>query len=89
MCIKIDVLFSIIQVVRVQCGKLVSAAGSINNGGMFECLVSGVHYTTIKMERWARYVNLQTSVHTTTVCFKSLQMITNHKRPNVARSICH
>ena len=34
MCIDIEMLFSIIRVVRMWCGILVSAAGFINNGGM-------------------------------------------------------
>ena len=48
MCIKINVLFSIIRVVRVWCGILVSAAGLINNGGMIECLVAMIQNTTMQ-----------------------------------------
>ena len=70
MCIEIDVLFSIIRVVRMWCGILVSAAGFINNGG-------------------TQYVNLCGSVHTATISITSLQNMTNHKRPNVTRSIRH
>ena len=47
MCIKKDVLFSIIQDVRVWCGILVSAAGFNNNGGMFEYSMAGIHNTTV------------------------------------------
>ena len=47
MCIKIDVLFSIIRVVRVWCGMLVSAAGIMKNGGMFEPLKAGIQYATM------------------------------------------
>ena len=47
MCIEIDVLFSIIRVVRMWCGILVSAAGFINNGGMFECSMAGIKHTTV------------------------------------------
>ena len=39
MCIKINVLFSNIRVVKVLCGKLVNAAGLININSMLECLV--------------------------------------------------
>ena len=47
MCIDIEMLFSIIRVVRVWCGILVSAAGFIDNGGMLECLVAGIQTTTV------------------------------------------
>ena len=30
------------------CGILVSAAGFINNGGMLECSVAGIQYTTVQ-----------------------------------------
>ena len=40
-------LFSIIRVVRMGCGIMVSAAGFINNGGMLECSVAGIQYTTV------------------------------------------
>ena len=41
MCSKIDVLFSIVRVVRMCSGILVDAAGFINNGCRFECSVAG------------------------------------------------
>ena len=47
MNINIDVLFSIIRVVGVWCGMLVSAGGFINNGGMFDCLMAGIQNTTV------------------------------------------
>ena len=47
MCIEIDVLFSIIRVVRMWCGILVSAAGFINNGGMFKFSMAGIQNTTV------------------------------------------
>ena len=52
MCIKIDVLLSIIQVVRVWCGILVSATGHINNGGMLKCSVAGIQNTTMQTGEW-------------------------------------
>ena len=42
MCIKIGALVSVIQVVRVWCDIVVSAAVSINNGCRFECSVAGL-----------------------------------------------
>ena len=47
MCIKIGVLFSIIRVVRVWCGILVSAAGFINNGCSFECSMAVLQNKTM------------------------------------------
>ena len=47
MCNEIGMLFSIIRVVRVVCGILVSAAGFIDNGGMLECSVAGIQTTTV------------------------------------------
>ena len=47
MCIKIDVLLNIIRVVRVWCDILVSAAGFIKDGGMFEYSEAGIHITTL------------------------------------------
>ena len=47
MRIKVDVFFNNNEVVRVWCGILVSAAGFINNDGMFECLVAEIQYTTV------------------------------------------
>ena len=47
MCIKIDVLFSIIHAVIVWCGILVSAAGHISNGGMFECSMAAIQNATM------------------------------------------
>ena len=47
MCNEIEMLFSIIRVVRMWCGILVSAAGFITNGGMFECSVAGIQNTTV------------------------------------------
>ena len=47
MCINIDVLFSTIRVVKILVGILVSGAGFINNGGMFECLIEGIQNITM------------------------------------------
>ena len=52
MCNNIDVLFSIIRVERVWCGMLVSAAGFINNGDMFEYLPAGIQNTIMSIEDW-------------------------------------
>ena len=89
MCIDIEMLFSIIQVEKVWCGILVSAAGFINNGGMQECSVAGIQTKTVycRMDGGTRHVNLWGSVHMATICITSLQKMTNHKRPNVTRSI--
>ena len=42
MCIEIGMLFSIIRVLMVCRGILVSAAGFIDNGGMFECWMAAI-----------------------------------------------
>ena len=47
MSINIDVLFSIIRVVGVWCGILVSEIGFIINGGMFDCLMAEIQNTTV------------------------------------------
>ena len=47
MCITIGMLFSIIRVVRVWCGILVSAAVSIDNGCSFECSVAVLQNKTV------------------------------------------
>ena len=47
MCITIGVLFSIIQVVRVWFGILVSAAGFINNRSTLKDSVAGLQNETV------------------------------------------
>ena len=47
MCITIDVLFSIIRVVREWCGILVSAAGFHDNGCSLESSVAGLQNKTV------------------------------------------
>ena len=42
MCDDIKMLFSIIRVVRMWCGILVSAAGFINNVDMMKCSMAGI-----------------------------------------------
>ena len=78
-------LFSIIRVVRMWCGILVSAAGFTNNGGMFECSVAKKQLQQCRMDGGTPYVSLWGNVHMATVCISSLQTMTNHKRPNVTR----
>ena len=51
MCVKINVLFSIIRVMKVYCGTLVGAAGFINNGGMFQCETEAIQNTTVQTRK--------------------------------------
>ena len=52
MCIKIGMLRSIIRLVRVWCGILVSAAGFIDYGCSFECLVVGIQNKAVYANVW-------------------------------------
>ena len=70
------------------CRILVSAAGFINNGGMFECLMAGTQIQQCRMDGGIRHVSLWGNVHMATVCITSLQTMTNHKRPNVTCLVC-
>ena len=54
MCINIDVLFSINQVVRALCDMLVSAAGFINNDGRLKCWVAGLQKNAVWNKRWVK-----------------------------------
>ena len=72
-------LFSIFRVVRMWCGILVSAAGFINNGGMFECSMAGIQIQQCRMDGETRHVSLWGNVHMATICITSLQTMTNHK----------
>ena len=66
MSINIDVLFSIIRVVKVWCGISVSTAGFINNGGMFEFLVEKIQNKTVQTGRGGticEYIRMCTHDH--------------------------
>ena len=52
MCIKIGMLFSIIRLVKVWCGILVSAADLIDNGFSFECSVAGLQNKAVWTGEW-------------------------------------
>ena len=56
MCNEIEMLFILIRVVWMWCGILVSAAGFINNGGMFECSVAGIQLQQCRMDGGTRHV---------------------------------
>ena len=57
MYINIDVLFSIIQAVRVCCDILFSATGIIHNGGRCKRLVAGSKIWQFKLDGGERYVS--------------------------------
>ena len=73
MCNVIKMLFSIIRMVRMWCGILVSAAGFITNGGMFECSVALIQLQSCRMDGGIRHVSPWGNVHMATVCITSLQ----------------
>ena len=70
------------------CGILVSAAGFINNGGMFECAMAGIQLQQCRMDGGTPPVSLWENLHMATVYITSLQTMTNHKRPNVTCLVC-
>ena len=84
MCIEIEMLFSIIRVVKVwyvvywlvQLASLTMVACS-------NVQRPGSKLQQCKMNDETRHVNLWGTVHTTTICITSLQMMTNHIRPDV------
>ena len=90
MCIKKKMLFSIIRVVKVWCVVywLVQLA-SLTMVACSNVRWQGSILQQCRMDGGTRHVNQWGSVHTATICITSLQMMTNHKRPNVTRSIRH
>ena len=80
MCIKNDVLFSIIQVVRVCCGMLVGAAGIISNGGMFKCLMAAIQDTTMQTVGWSTICECKCKC---SAGYNLLQFITKHDQSNI------
>ena len=90
MCIEIEMLFSFIRVEEVWC--VVCWLVQLASLTMVAC--SNVRWQRSKLQQCrmdggTRHVTLWGSVHTATICITSLQMMTNHKRPNVTRSIRH
>ena len=88
MCIDIEILFSIIQVVRMWCVvywlvQLVSLTMVACSNVRWQ----GSKQQQCRMDGGTRHVNLWGSVHMATICITPLQKMTNHKRPNVTRSI--
>ena len=90
MCIKKKMLFSIIRVEKVWCVVywLVQLA-SLTMVACSNVRWQGSKLQQCRMDVGTRHVNLWGSVHTATICITSLQMMTNHKRPNVICSIRH
>ena len=90
MCIEIEILFGIIRVEKVWC--VVYWLVQLASLTMVACLNVRCHGSKLqqcRMNGGTRHVNLWGSVHTATICITSLQMMTNHKRPNVTHSIRH
>ena len=90
MCNEIEMLFSIIRVVRVWCVVywLVQQA-SLAMVACAKVRWQGSKLQQCRMDDGTRHVNQWGSVYTATICITSLQMMTNHKRHNVTRSIGH
>ena len=90
MCIEIEMLFSIIRVEKVWCVVcwLVQLA-SLTMVACSNVQWHGCKLQQCRMDGGTRHVNQWGSVHTATICITSLQMMTNHKRHNVTRSIRH
>ena len=90
MCNEIEMLFGIIRVEKVWC--VVYWLVQLASLTMVACLNvqwQGSKLQQCKMNDGTRHVNQWGSVHTATICITSLQMMTNHKRPNVTCSIRH
>ena len=90
MCNEIEMLFSIIRVVRVWC--VVYWLVQLASLTMVACLnvqSQGSKLQECKMNKGTRHVNQWGSVHTATICITSLEMMTNHRRPDDTCSIRH
>ena len=66
-------MFIFVCVVKMWSSILVSAAGFINNSGMFECSVAGIQLQECRMDGRIQNVSLCENVHMATVCITSLQ----------------